>query len=533
MARDRMTSLAARAWAASCALSLAACGGSQAVSAPPAAAEGVAAAAPAPAPAPDRSALPEPGPAAVWAPPSPTSWKLGDSSRVLYRQHGKVPLVSLTLILPHGTETDPAGKDGLTSLMADLLDEGAGKLNALELGERLQGLATDFHAQAGVDSVVLSMELIAENFAPSVDLLADIVRRPKFDPEEFKRRKEQTISQVLAAEADPHFGRRTAMYRALFAKGYAGGLPTGTRDTLKGITLADVKSQFGKLMVGEGATFVVTGGIAQESVAENLKRAFGDWAGKSRVEARPLAPPPGVGKLYLTNYTGAAQSVIGLVRRAPGADASDLFPATVFNRSFGEAFTSRVNLNLREDKGYTYGAVSMFQRFRSAGFFGIFSDVRSDVTRASLDEILRELSEVCSARPLVAQERDDSVGGLLLGNPSTFESIELLGARFAQLAIYARPLDWFELWPSRVAAVTLEQANQVAQSYCQRSEFTIVVAGDAAKVAPTLDGIGFELVQLDPRGEPLDKGPGATVAEKKAAAKPPAKPPANPPKPND
>jgi len=440
-----------------------------------------------------------------------------------------VPLVSLTLILPHGTETDPPGKDGLTSLTADLLDEGAGKLNALELGERLQGLATDLHVQAAVDSVVLSMELIAENFAPSVDLLADIVRRPKFDPAEFKRRKEQTVSQLLAAEADPHFGRRTAMYRALFAKGYAGGLPTGTRDTLKGITLGDVKSQYGKLVVGEGATFVVTGGIDQASVAENLKRAFGDWAGKARVETRPLAPPPGVGKLFLTNYTGAAQSVIGVVRRAPGADASDLFPAMVFNRSFGEAFTSRVNLNLREDKGYTYGAASMFQRFRSAGFFAIVSDVRSDVTRASLDEILRELSDVCSTRPLVAQERDDSVSGLLLGNPSTFESIDLLGARFAQLAIYGRPLDWFELWPSRVAAVTLEQTNQVAQAYCQRSEFAIVVAGDAAKVAPTLDGIGFDLVQLDPRGELLGAAPAAAGSAKKAAAaqvvtKPAAKP---------
>jgi len=195
--------------------------------------------------------------------------------------------------------------------------------------------------------------------------------------------------------------------------------------------------------------------------------------------------------------------VIGVMRRAPGADAEDLFPSTIFNRSFGEAFTSRVNLNLREDKGYTYGAVSLFQRYRQAGFFGIFSDVRSDVTRQSLDEVLRELSDICGSKPLAAQERDDSVGGLLLGYPATFESIELLGARFSQIPIYNRPLDWFERWPSRVAAVTLEQANQAAHSYCQKSDFSIVVAGDAAKVTPTLDGIGFELVKVDAKGQPL------------------------------
>jgi zinc protease len=484
-------------------LGLSACGGSQAA-APAAAAAATTAAGAAPAAAgPDRSALPEPGPPAAWAPPSPTAWKLGPASRVLYRKHGNVPLVSLLLVIPRGSETDPQGRDGLTSVMTDLLDEGAGQLDALGLSERLQSLATDLRISTSTDAVLIGMQLIAENFAPSVDILADVVRRPKLDEKEFQRRKAQLISQAIAGEADPHYGRRSAMYRALFGKGYAGALPTGTRDTLEAISYADVKAHYKRIIVGEGATFVVTGGIEQDVVAEQLKRAFGDWAGQASAEPRAVTPSASGGKLYFVNYPGAAQSVIGLVRRAPGADAEDLFPATIFNRSFGEAFTSRVNLNLREDKGYTYGAVTMFQRFRQTGFFGIFSDVRSDVTRQSLDEVLHELADICGSRPLVAQERDDSVNGLLLGYPSTFESIELLGSRFSQIPIYNRPLDWFERWPSRVSAVTLDQANQAAHSYCQRSDFAMVVAGDGAKVIPTLDGIGFDLVKMDPRGQPL------------------------------
>jgi len=481
-----------------------ACGGSQAAAPPASSAEAApAAVAGAATSGPDRSALPEPGPPATWAPPAPSSWKLGPSSRVLYRKYGNVPLVSLQLVIPRGAETDPAGRDGLTSVMADLLDEGAGQLDALALSERLQALATDLRIAATTDSVLIGMQMIAENFGPSIDLLADVVRRPKLDEKEFQRRKAQLIAQAIAGEADPHYGRRTAMMRALFGKGYAGAVPTGTRDTLEAISYADVKAHYKRVMVGEGATFVVTGGIEQDVVAENLKRGFGDWAGQPTVAPRALAPAAGAGKLYFVNYPGAAQSVVGLVRRAPGADAEDLFPSTIFNRSFGEAFTSRVNLNLRESKGYTYGAVSLFQRFRQVGFFGIFSDVRSDVTRQSLDEILHELSDICGAKPLSVQERDDSVGGLLLGYPATFESIELLGSRFAQIPIYNRPLDWFERWPSRVAAVSLDQANQAARSYCQRSEYAMVVAGDAAKVVPTLDGIGFDLVKVDPRGQPL------------------------------
>jgi zinc protease len=245
---------------------------------------------------------------------------------------------------------------------------------------------------------------------------------------------------------------------------------------------------------------VVAGGISQQAVAEHLTRAFGDWGGKAKVEARPLTAEASVGKLYFVDYPGAAQSVIGVVARAPGADADDLFPATVFNRSFGESFTSRVNLNLREDKGYTYGAGSGFQRFRKAGLFSIASDVRTDVTRQSLDEVLRELSDLCSARPLDAEEREASVNGLLLGYPGSFERIGLVAQRFAQLPIYDRPLDWYERWPERVAAVTLEQANQAGRRYCDRSKLTLVVAGDKAKVKSTLEGIGFDWVELDARG---------------------------------
>jgi zinc protease len=450
----------------------------------------------------DRSGLPQPGPARVWAPPAPTAWQLPGGVRVLHQTHGSVPLVSLYLVIPRGTETDPPKQAGLTHLMGDLLDEGAGKLDALQLNERLMQLATDISISTSVDVVSVGMNMIAENFGPSVDLLADIVRRPRFDEHEFQRRKAQLVAQALANEADPHTGRRVALSSALYGEGY-GGLPTtGTRDSLATISLADIKAHYSRLMVGEGATFVVVGGLARDEAGKHLERAFGDWGGKAKAEARPIAADTGAGKLYFVDYPGAAQSVIGVARRAPGSDAEDLFPATVFNRSFGESFTSRVNLNLREDKGYTYGAMSMFQRFRKTGMFGVFSDVRTDVTRASLDEVLRELGDVCGARPLTAEERDNSVNGLLLGYPGSFESIGLVALRFAQLPIYDRPLDWYERWPERVSAVTLEQVNALGSRYCDRSSFTLVVAGDKAKVAPTLEGIGYGWVELDARGRP-------------------------------
>lgn len=209
---------------------------------------------------------------------------------MLYHQHGDVPLVSLVVVVPRGAETDPVGKEGLTSLMADLLDEGAGKLDALALGEELQALATELEISANTDGVVLSMSLISENFARSVELLADVVRRPRLQEREFQRRKAQLIAQAIASEADPQYARRSAVFRGLFGKGYAGGLAHGTRDSLQRITYADVKAHYKALMAAEGSTLIVTGGVDRDTAAKELERVFGDWAGRASTVLRPLEP---------------------------------------------------------------------------------------------------------------------------------------------------------------------------------------------------------------------------------------------------
>jgi zinc protease len=464
-----------------------------------------AAAPPAPAvaaPAPDRSGLPQPGPRGEWAPPAPAEWQLKSGNRVLYLHQGEVPLVSVALVFPRGAETDPAERAGLTQLTADLLDEGAGGKTALELSDELQRLATDYRALATTDSLVLSMDLIADNFAESVKLLADIVRRPKLDRAEFNRRKAQAVAQALAAESEPGSGRRVALQRALFGKGYAGQVATGTRRTLETISYEDVSKHYQKLIVAEGAQFAVSGGIDRAIVERELESAFGDWSGKAGVEARALSPEPATPAIYFVNYPGAAQSSLGVARRAPGFDADDYFPAAIFNRGFGESFVSRVNMNLREDKGYTYGSFSTFARFKKAGLFGIFAEVKTDKTRASIDEIVNELGAVCAARPVSTAERDDSVNGLLLGYPARFESSGLAARALSDIIREGRPLDWFEQWPKRIEAVTVDAANLAAKSYCDAKQFSIAIAGDRATVAPTLEGLGLKVVYLDAQGDP-------------------------------
>lgn len=451
----------------------------------------------------DRSRLPSPDPVIAWAPPTPNVSTLSNGIRVWHAQWGDLPVVSLLVIIPRGSETDPKGKAGLSYLMADMLDEGAGTRSALELSEELQRLATDYSASASVDYTLLSMDLLAENLGPSLDLLADMVRRPRFDAAEFKRRKEYFMAQALASESDPRSAQDAAVLNVLFGDGYAGSVDEGTRTSLKAITLADVKGQYKNAVVPEGVEFVVVGGIDQGAVAKELERVFGDWKGQAKSTPRELAEASTEHGVYIVDFPGAAQSVLSVVRRAEGANTDKYFPAMVMNRSFGEAFTSRVNLNLREDKGYTYGARSTFQRYRDVGYFAVSAAVKSETTRASIDEMLKELSMTCSSKPLTVRERDESVSGLLLGYPGRFERVASVGASFASLAIFDRPVNWYQTWPAAVEGVTLGQANKIAAEYCDPSKFSIVLAGDRGKLAETFTTLNRPLVGYDAQGKRL------------------------------
>jgi len=449
---------------------------------------------------PDRSKLPDPTPPRDWSPPVPQSWRLSNGIRVWYLERGPTPLVTLSLVVLQGSATDGVGHAGLTELTADMLDEGAAGRSALQISERLQELATDLHVSADVDHVALTMDLLAETFGDSTALLADLVERPEFPTEEFNRRKEQRLAQALANESRADWVRAVVTRKALFGDGYAGDLPGGTRRTLGKLELPQVKAHYEQLFAPDNVEFVVVGGIAAEPARQALEAAFGSWTGQATAKSVEVESKPPTAGVYLVDFPDAAQSVLGLARRAEPADSPEYFPGLVFNREFGGAFSSRLNLNLREDKGYTYGARSLFRHWRGAAYFGLFADVHTKSTRDSVEESFKELRDVCGSRPLTKAQRDEAVSGLLLGFPGRFERVSTIAARFTTLPVFHRPGDWFSSWPDRVQAVTLDAANAVAKKYCDPAGFVVVVAGDRKQIEPELAGLGLPVAVYDAQG---------------------------------
>lgn len=463
----------------------------------------------------DRAALPEPGPAPVWSPPQVSEVQLSNGAKLWYLKQGKTPLMNVQLLIPHGAATDPVGKEGLTQLTTDLLDEGAGKLGALALNEALQRLATDYGGSASTDSIDLGMSLLASNFAASMDILADILMRPKLTQADFSRRRDQLVSQAIADEKKPDVGRINVLRSVLFGEGYGSYSAGGDRVSLKRISLADVKRQHKALFSPEGATFVVVGDMELDRVKEHLERAFASWTSEPSAKPRALEAEAVQGGIHLVDYPKATQSALAIAVRADASDTKDYFPEEVFNWSLGGAFTSRLNLNLREEKGYTYGARSDFVRWRQAGFYWLAAKVKSETTRPSIDEMLKEVRDVCASRPLTSKERGEAVNGMLLGFPSNFESVggtamQLVGARMD-----GRSSDWFSTWFSSMEKVSLDAAQSSAKRYCNPDAYVVIIAGDREQVEPTLQGLDRPLSTYDALGNRLSAAPAAKAAPKK------------------
>ncbi|MEM9691131.1 MAG: pitrilysin family protein [Myxococcota bacterium] len=462
----------------------------------------------------DRSKLPSPTAVAPWKLGAVQTWKMDNGIHVWLLEQTHAPLVSLQVLFPHGRASDPAKMAGLTALTVDLMNEGAGSRSALELSEAGQRLATDYGDAVGLDSTAFYINTLAENIAPSLELLADVLRRPRFPPAEFKRRKAQRLAQIEARTADPGTMHALAENEALFGIGY-GGLPTsGTTATLRPISLDLVKRHYEALIQPEGATIVVVGAVDRAALTSQLNRVFGDWRGapKGNVVGPKLElnEPGSTARIFVVDFPGAPQSVLSVARRVPGLKADDYFASRVFNWSLGGAFSSRLNLNLREDKGYTYGARAGFDRHHKAGSYSLKARVKADTTRPSLDEMFKEVRDMVGGRPLSEVEYKKAVDGLLLGFPGRFETMNGTAGQLGFVASAGWDAAWLGKWPDRIRGVSIEEARASAQANLSRPEdFVVVVAGDWSSLAESFSDLNREVVMcgkepvfLCPSGNP-------------------------------
>lgn len=444
-------------------------------------------------PAPDRTRPPQPGPAPRLTLPPIQKHALGNRLPVWVVEMHEVPLVQVALIVRAGAAADPADLPGVASLTADMLDEGAGELGALELADAIDVLGASLSTSSDYDASLVRLSVPVARLEPALALMADVVQRPTFADEELDRLRALRLTAMLQARDDPAAIASLAYPRLLYGTDYRYGLPdSGTPATMTSVTSDDLRAFHAARYRPDNALLLVAGDVTPAAVQPLLERAFGKWRGEGPAPSPatlPDAVQPAARRVYLVDKPQAAQSQvrigwIGVPRTTP-----DYFPLTVMNTILGGSFTSRLNMNLREEHGYAYGAFSDFAMRRGAGPFTAAAGVQTDKTAEAVAEFLSELTGIRA--PVPAAELHRAKQYLALGFPNAFETTGDMIGMLQELWIYQLPEDTYERYVPEVSGVTAAAVERVASQHIQADRCLIVIVGDRARVEAPLVRLGL------------------------------------------
>jgi zinc protease len=440
----------------------------------------------------DRTRLPALGPDPSFSFPAIRKGALANGLAVWTVEHHDVPVVAFLLVLPTGAAADPDERPGLAAMTGDMLDEGCGDRSALDLHDALARLGAQFDVEVGSDATVLGLTTLARFAGNGVDLVSEMARVPRFEQKEFDRLRELRLTRLLQLrDLAPAVADRA--FAQLVYRGHPyGHLAIGTEDSLHQMVLDEVRAFHRAAFVPARATLIAVGDALHEELFDHAARAFDGWsvAHEERRDAPdpavidPPATPPD--RLALVHRPGSAQSELRIGHAAVARSTPDYHALIVLNMILGGQFVSRINMNLREDKGFTYGARTAFDFRRGRGPFVLQVSVQTDATADAIRESLGELAAIRGARPATAAELVLARAALTRGYPRSFETAEQVARAAAQLALYGLPDDYFSQFVARVSAVEASDVTRVANEHLHPDRFLTVVVGDREKVGPSL-----------------------------------------------
>jgi zinc protease len=447
----------------------------------------------------DRSRLPDLGPDPVFHFPRIAKRQLSNGLAVWTVEHRSVPVVTFVLLLGVGSATDPAECPGLASLTGDMLDEGAGTRNALQVNDELARIGAQFETEVGPDATILTLTTLARFVPRALALVADLVARPQFDAREFDRVRQLRANRLRQLRDVPPALADRAFAPLLYGDHPYGHLAIGTEDALQRITLEQVREFHARAYRPMETTVIAVGDGAHVDLADAAEAAFGGWDGAATRDPaimaslqRALEPPPTAPRqLAVIDRPSAAQSELRIGHVAVPRSTPDYHALLLLNMVLGGQFVSRINMNLREDKGVTYGARTAFEFRRGPGPFQLQASVQTSATAIAIGEVLAEIADIRTTRPVSESELALARAGLTRGYPRNFETAEQIARSTAQLALYGLADDYFERFVPTVSSLGLDAIARVAAAHLHRDRLVALVVGDRAVIEPTLGQLPF------------------------------------------
>ncbi len=450
----------------------------------------------------DRTKAPVPEKNISFEIPELNELQLSNGTKLYFIRKEKLPIVYTDLLFLSGSKLDPADKKGLAYLTALLIDEGAGEYDSLALNGEFEKLGTVFSVSSSHDSIGLTLLSLKENLSRSIELLSKIVLEPAFEEKDFLREKKKVLDKILQLKDEPSYIAETVFEKLLFENTHYSFPEIGDEKSISAISNSDIKNFHAGNFTSSNSVFIVAGNLTQEEALEHFNKYFKNWKSGSKTSVPFLKPEPKPTSFYIVDKKDSAQSEIRVGHLAKKRNSPDYMPARIMNAILGGQFSSRINLNLREAKGFTYGAGSAFHYYQDSGLFQVSTAVNIENSAEAISEIIKELNGI--RENISSKEIDFAKSYLIKQFPSRFETYAQTAKNIEQLLLHDLKIDELLNYTSKVDSATPDEILNAARENIITDKLTVLAVGDKTKLIPQItDKFNLEPVELDIYGNLL------------------------------
>ena len=452
----------------------------------------------------DRSRLPDVGPDPAFAFPEIVRHRLPNGLHVRTIEHASVPVISFLLQVEGGSGADAPDKEGLAAIVADMVDEGTGSLSAIDVSDALARIGGDYEVDVNPDVTVFALTTLVRFAERGAALLADMTTRPSLRESDFARVRQLRLDRLTQLKDLPTAVAERAFLRLMYAQHPYGHVPIGSNTALTRISLDDTAALHAAMFRPSRATLVMTGALSHQEMIEIANVAFGEWADESgtrvpvqrasAIEPSEVAPP----RLAIVPREAAAQSELRIGHLSTRRNTPDYPALLVMNALLGGQFVSRINLKLREEKAYTYGARTGFDWRRGLSPFVLTASVHTASTADAIADAIAEIEGLRDSRPPTQDELVLAKASLTRGYPRNFETAQQVARSVAQLALYDLPDSYFAEFVPKVNAIGQDDVTRAAAQYLVPEKMSTLIVGDHSAIADSLGTLGLGTASVLP-----------------------------------
>ncbi|MEP6636281.1 MAG: pitrilysin family protein [Acidobacteriota bacterium] len=428
---------------------------------------------------------------------------LANGLRVILLEESKVPTFTMQMVVLSGGLSDRPDFRGLASFTAALMREGTGKRSSKDIAEQVDAIGATLTSNSGFSSLTSTITAsgLVENVDQTLDIFADVVRNPSFPTDEVEKYKARTLAQLQFQRSNPQFLAQEQFGRAIYGE-HPAALAAPPADSIRKLTSKDLASFHSAYYRPNNAILAIVGDVTLKEIMPKIEKAFGDWQkGDVPATAVPAAPAQAGSRIFLIDRPGSVQTVLQLGSLGIERNSADYFSLLLADRILGGGPAARLFLNLREDKGYTYGAYSNFASSKFRGTWSSGSEVRTDVTEGAMKEFMYELKRLRDEK--VSPEELENAKRSIVGSFAlSLEQPQSLLQNIVTQKLYDLPADYWDTYPQKVAAITAADIQSIAQKYIDLEHLQIVAVGDAAKARDVLAKYG-KVEVYDADGKPV------------------------------